>query len=248
MRYPGRRTDGRNSVSITAPRECGSTGRFLVFSFSALLLLSLTGCVYTAASGTDEKARSELGYIKHEQDNIDVELRIFEGRLDTLEETLSLLKQDIANQQEALLRQVSGQVARGDERMLQLQSFTDEFSRDIRELKTQSNDLSASFSQYKRRFGEFEKVVDRHERNIENLEAAIRSLTAMLKAVPEEKGSSVIAATVARSNYRVRSGDTLEKIARAHNITVRQLKEFNQLKNDLIVVDQELTIPKSQPH
>ena len=202
----------------------------------------LTGCAMPVTSGTGERALSDVGYIKHEQDNIEVELRLFEGKINTLEESLSMIHQDIASQQETTKRIVAKSLAEADERMMNFQATIDGFTQDLRELKTHANDISSSFAQYKRRFGDFEKLVDRHGRNIENLEAALRALTALVREQGPGKGSA--AAVASGAKYKVKSGDTLEKIARAHKTTVRQIKEHNHLKNDLIIVGQELNLPQ----
>ena len=43
--------------------------------------------------------------------------------------------------------------------------------------------------------------------------------------------------------YKVKPGDSLEKIARTHKISVEKIKKLNGLDQDLIVVGQELKIP-----
>jgi LysM repeat protein len=43
--------------------------------------------------------------------------------------------------------------------------------------------------------------------------------------------------------YKVRPGDSLEKIARSHKVAVERIKKFNHLEKDLIGVGQELKIP-----
>jgi LysM repeat protein len=43
--------------------------------------------------------------------------------------------------------------------------------------------------------------------------------------------------------YRVRPGDTLEKIARREEISLERLKELNQLSSDTIFIDQLLKLP-----
>ena len=44
------------------------------------------------------------------------------------------------------------------------------------------------------------------------------------------------------TTYTVKSGDTLSKIAKKHNVSVADIKKWNNLKNDLIKVNQKLTI------
>ena len=51
--------------------------------------------------------------------------------------------------------------------------------------------------------------------------------------------------SAATTTYKVTSGDTLWGIANKHNITVKQLKSWNNLKNDNIKVKQTLKLKKS---
>ncbi|MEO4054156.1 LysM peptidoglycan-binding domain-containing protein [Solibacillus sp. CAU 1738] len=46
----------------------------------------------------------------------------------------------------------------------------------------------------------------------------------------------------AAASYTVQKGDTLSKIAKAHNTTIQQLKRWNNLKSDHIFVEQKLII------
>ncbi|MBP9841614.1 MAG: LysM peptidoglycan-binding domain-containing protein [Simkaniaceae bacterium] len=45
--------------------------------------------------------------------------------------------------------------------------------------------------------------------------------------------------------YVIKAGDTLEKIARKYETTVEAIKSTNNLKDDLILVGDEIVIPKS---
>ncbi|MBI5346294.1 MAG: LysM peptidoglycan-binding domain-containing protein [Chlamydiae bacterium] len=63
---------------------------------------------------------------------------------------------------------------------------------------------------------------------------------AKLKGTLEMIASSIKDPSV----YKVKQGDSLEKIAKANNVTVDALKKYNRLENDLIVVGQELKIPR----
>lgn len=48
-----------------------------------------------------------------------------------------------------------------------------------------------------------------------------------------------------RQSYQVKAGDTLSGIARAHGITLAQLRSANNIKGDRILVGQKLVIPTS---
>ncbi|WP_052344204.1 C40 family peptidase [Bacillus ndiopicus] len=54
--------------------------------------------------------------------------------------------------------------------------------------------------------------------------------------------SAIIAPAVDAAPYLVQKGDTLTKIAKEHEVTVQQLKQWNNLKSDAIFVNQKLTI------
>lgn len=53
--------------------------------------------------------------------------------------------------------------------------------------------------------------------------------------------------TGATREYVVKSGDTLGGIAHAHGLRIRQLKELNGLKKDLIRIGQKLKVPAEKP-
>lgn len=68
--------------------------------------------------------------------------------------------------------------------------------------------------------------------------------TAPASATPAD--AMAPAAAVAGTSYAVKSGDSLWKIAKAHNISVASLKQANNLSSDALKVNQKLTIPAGQ--
>lgn len=50
------------------------------------------------------------------------------------------------------------------------------------------------------------------------------------------------APTADAASYKVQKGDTLSKIAKAHNTTIQQLKQWNQLAGDQIYIAQSLVV------
>ena len=68
----------------------------------------------------------------------------------------------------------------------------------------------------------------------------LRSLTMLLA------GSAVLRGASGEYVYVVRKGDTLSQIARKQGVTLKQLKSYNGLTKDLIMVGQKLKIPSDQ--
>jgi LysM repeat protein len=77
------------------------------------------------------------------------------------------------------------------------------------------------------------------------METEVLAQNRKLDALSRLKGNIETLAKVLKSDktYKVRSGDSLEKIAKMHQTDVATLKKLNDLANDRIVVDQELKLP-----
>lgn len=73
----------------------------------------------------------------------------------------------------------------------------------------------------------------------------------MKKAIKVALAGAVIsgvfyaAPTAEAATYTVEKGDTLSKIAKAHNTTIQQLKQWNELTGDQIYIAQTLTVAPS---
>jgi membrane-bound lytic murein transglycosylase D len=63
-----------------------------------------------------------------------------------------------------------------------------------------------------------------------------------LQARPHQAGVRADEASEGSSRYLVKKGDTLEKIAREHEVSIAQIKSWNRLRKSAIVAGQELII------
>ena len=77
-------------------------------------------------------------------------------------------------------------------------------------------------------------------KSINNLKSNLLSIGQRLKI----KGSSVNPDN--QNIYKVQKGDTLYKIANMYETTVDNLKSLNNLKSNILSIDQELIVPSSQ--
>lgn len=57
--------------------------------------------------------------------------------------------------------------------------------------------------------------------------------------------SAFVAPVAEASTYTVQKGDTLTKIAKTHNTSIQNIKQWNSLKNDVIFVNQRLLVEKA---
>lgn len=106
-------------------------------------------------------------------------------------------------------------------------------SGELKHLSSHAKETSHALTQFKDRIGELEQDLISGQRRfdeISKLKGNIDSLARSLRA-SELK------------TYKVRLGDSLEKIAKVNKTTVEKIKKINSIDQDLIVVGQELKIP-----
>lgn len=111
-----------------------------------------------------------------------------------------------------------------------LEKTVDKMSTDLKSLMSYANQTTTSLSHYRDQIQE----IDRKLGEVSKLRSTLSQMSKTY-AAPEP---------VAQNTYRVKSGDSLEKIARMHQTTAEALKKSNQLTSDKIVIGQELTIPQ----
>ncbi len=193
---------------------------------------------YDDGDNSLREMRDSIDSLRHEVENHEIEIRMSEQRVENQEGTISSLRQQVLDAAQANKDIVRGAAANTEARISSLEAANKGLVADLKQLKTHANESSEALTQYKQHIGELEKMIQMQGQNIDNLQAALRSLTDVLQV---KEGSSAVADS--GKTYRIKSGDSLEKIAKAHGTTVKALKEMNNLTNDRIIVGQSLQLP-----
>ena len=195
------------------------------------LLLLFVGCSPLKTSLHDEKYQWELTLhevqtnlddLRHDTRCFETETQILDARIRSLEHALASFKQQEIDRQQAKIDQLFQQIA-----LLEKKGGGKE------SLEAYSKETHLSLAQFKSRLEELESEILAQSRKIEALAKLKGNIENLTKVLRPDSGKT----------YRVRSGDSLEKIAKMHKTDVGTLKQLNQLQQDLIVVDQELKIP-----
>jgi LysM repeat protein len=221
------------------------------FSLQAVLIYTLLFFTVAEAAphryGYDEEhtqtlreMRDTLDMLRHELDNHDSEIRMFQERVNNQEATLSSLRQQVLDANQAHKELVKGNSHSFEVKISSLEGTNKSLIADISQLKTHANESTAALAQYKQKISELEKIIASQTKSITGLQSALRSLTEAMQA-----GEGTVAESSAEGSktYVIRPGDTLEKIAHAHNTTVKAIKELNQLNHDKIIVGKKIQIP-----
>lgn len=107
--------------------------------------------------------------------------------------------------------------------------------KDLQLLKSHIEQHDVLIKQLLDRTDVLEKLIHSQEAKMEQVKKDIHTVIHLLqengKSDSEERRSHI---------HKVQAGDTLEKIAKKYNVTVAQLKEWNQLKHDRIKVGQSI--------
>ena len=187
-----------------------------------------------------QELHAEFTDVKHQIHNLGVDLRILEEKIKGQEKEYSAVQKKMNDGNRFQKEYLQGGLAKLEKKVSTLQSQRENINADIHQLKRNVNDLGTTVGQYKTKLQDVEKVFSStqqsNEKNINNLKVALESLMALVK----HKGNSFTSSKL----YTVRSGDSLERIARKNNTTVEKLKEVNKLTSDLIITGDELRIPE----
>ncbi len=208
-----------------------------------LLFLTLVGCSPLKSSPHEEKVQLELTLHelktnlddqRHDLSCFQTELQILDGRIKYYENALSNLKQQELEKQQSKLDHLTKELQALEKKSSVIDGREEKASLELRQLSSHANETTAALSQFKERIHDLEQEIQSQNRRFEELsklKVHFEGLVKHLHATNEK-------------TYKVRAGDSLEKIARMHKITVERLKKANSLEQDLIVVGQDLSIPE----
>ena len=203
-----------------------------------LPLILLTGCGSLSSSKGEKhqmelslhKVRTEVEDLKHDLNTYEIEHHVLEGKHIDQEQTILSLKQQVTELKSGKLDSFLQELQILEKKLLQLSKKQEKMVADIRQLSSHANDTTTALSQYKDKIDQFEKSI-----LVQNQQ--IGDMTKL------KDGLTKLSQFDSLKTYSVKSGDSLEKIAREHGTDVEEIKKLNQMSSDLIVVDQQLYIP-----
>jgi len=207
----------------------------------ALPLSLITGCSPLRTSPHDEKHQWELKLhevltslddLKHDINCFQTEMQILDGRIKYYENALATLKQQDIEKHQLKLEELGRDLHSLETKWTTFEKAQIGNKGDMQQLASHANETITALSQFKGRIQELEQEILCQNRRFDELAKLKGSIESIAKSF---KSPFKI--------YKVRAGDSLEKIAHANHTKVELIMKLNELKRDLIVVDQELKIP-----
>jgi LysM repeat protein len=194
----------------------------------ALPLFARPQSGYYANPDVDE-LRIELDDLKHALKSTQVELGLLDERL---KKNTASAKNDSKDASSISL--LSAQVSSLEKKVANLEKTLDKTSNDLRT-------LNSSLSQTLTKVQNAELALSGHDKRLEEVSKLKGTLTNISKAIGQRPAAE--SPSAATKSYRVKAGDSLEKIARIHHTTADTIRKTNNLTNDKIIVGQELRLP-----
>lgn len=190
--------------------------------FYALFLLLF---IPTFLSGAPYNREAPQQNLRHEISNLQAEVQVISEKMKTQEDIIETFKRELDSSKKT-------KQGNFDQKLSIHDSTIKGFAEDLRDLKNHSN---KSLEESDTRIKELEKTVKKQSESIEHLKAALSTLIDGIKGQDEATSFAL---------YEVKSGDSLGLIAQKNKVSIKLLKEINQLKSDAIFKGQKLKIPE----
>ncbi|MBU6149411.1 MAG: LysM peptidoglycan-binding domain-containing protein [Verrucomicrobia bacterium] len=177
-----------------------------------------------------QKLKNEIEDLKQEMKTYQIEVGILEGRIMNHEEDLSALQVNDLPGKGGLRSLDSGTL--NEKKIVEIERTLEHLVKRFDRVELESREIAKVVASYKQKFHEMEKYLQAQTDSLQEIGRIRQSL----KEIRDDSSEYL--------TYRVRAGDSLEKIARQFGSSLEQLKKINQLHNDLILVGQEIRVPK----
>ena len=181
------------------------------------------------------EVQTNLDDLRHDINCFQTELQILEGRIKSHESALASLRENELEKQQLAIDLIQKQLHAIEKSWNNHEKEQSSDTQKIKQLSTYANETTAALTQFKSRILEMEHEMLEQNRRFEELAKVKGSIENLSKALKNGSESPKL--------YRVKQGDTLKKIAAAHDTTIEKIKEFNDLDKDMIVIGQQLKIP-----
>ncbi|NGX39773.1 MAG: Peptidoglycan endopeptidase LytF [Chlamydiae bacterium] len=189
------------------------------------LLASCTSQIATRAPQSQsalEEMRIALLDVRQAYSAQQMELQLLEERIEKLKTTEkpNKVSNDLKN------------------RIRQLEKAQEQIKTDLHAFSTHANQTTKSLIDYRKQINTFNKHLSQQENRLDEIVKLKTTLNSISKAISKQStpGEALL--------YKVRPGDSLEKIARNYSTSVSDLMNANNLQSSRIIIGQELTIPQ----
>ncbi|MBS0656333.1 MAG: LysM peptidoglycan-binding domain-containing protein [Verrucomicrobia bacterium] len=175
--------------------------------------------------------------IDHSLSNLDQEIATLQQKSQNQDLVLDSIHREVSGLLQAVKESQSKAENSNGTRLKTIEKNIEKTFSDLKQLKTSLNDNVSLLAQLQKTAKEQESLIQLQAEQIKDLESAMRLLASAIQGKPSKTKE------LSDQQYQVKSGDTLEKIAKAHKTTVEALKAKNGLEKNTIFPGQTLELP-----
>lgn len=223
-------------------------------SFSLFLILTLVGMGfnptlegYLKKNGyVDEgqmiaarETQDSLDMLRHQVQNQEAELRTFEQKFENFSSIIESLRDQVQESKASTKEQLKGNSNALEMKIASLENTSKSLTADLKVLQNHANETTSLLQVMKQKFSDWDSKLQAQNQNIENLQQALQSL---MEAFQVKSDTAALSGWTGKT-YKVKSGDSLEKIARQNGTTIQAIKDLNGMTQDKIVVGKTLKLP-----
>ncbi len=170
--------------------------------------------------------------------NHEIEIRTLEHKLESFQVILESMQDQLQDTTTAQKEQIKGSSNALEVKIGSLENAIKGLTADLQQLKTHANESTAAIQGYKKALLDYELRFKAQNQNIENLSAALQTI---LDALQIKSDMPAIADSGIKT-YKIKNGDSLDKIAKATGVSVKEIMRINNLSSDKIVVGKTLKL------
>lgn len=189
----------------------------------------------SSQSASSQSVQRTLQNMSYSINNQDQEIAHLKQKIANQEAVLDSMHTEVTSLIKAAKDSQKSTSSQVDTRLKSMEKNIDKLLADLKQFKKHANESSTSLSQIQKKLSEQEEISSLQAQQIKDLEAALRSLAGALQTKSQDKPKS--------GEYRVKAGDTLEKIAKDSGTSIESIKKENNLTKDTIYPGQKLHIP-----
>ncbi|KAF3362643.1 Uncharacterized protein PHSC3_000882 [Chlamydiales bacterium STE3] len=172
--------------------------------------------------------------LQHQFNNSKSEIKMFEERLLNFEVMLEAVRDEMGSSKEQQKESLNTKNQSLELRIAQLEQSNKALIADLKQFSTHANETSAAIKAYQKKITELESSIALQNRNLTNMQNALSSLLEAFQGKAD---------CLETAFYKVKNGDSLAKIAKAHQTSVQAIKDLNGMHSDKIIVGKTLKIP-----
>lgn len=186
---------------------------------------------------TLHKTRADLEELKHDLHTQKMEVSIIEGKLVNQEDFVATLKKETFDLHQTKLDQFTGQIGNLEKKLASFEKTQDEILQAQTKLVQLSHELHKAIAQSKDRINEMERIIALQSKSANEMAKLKKNVEKVASLVEGGKQAITI------EPYTVKSGETLEEIAKNFDTSSSALLKINKLDSEKIIPGQELLVP-----